>query len=107
MVRLGLAEDRQGALRASGLVQGIGQPHPPGHSLKGIAAAAGQLHALLGCAHRGGYVAQRQVQFAEVGSIQRSFYPILLLDPVVNARLHRLDRIAQASQSTQLGTHQI
>ena len=64
--RLGLAEGRRALLPPARLVQGVGPRRPGGHPLKGIAAAVGQLDALLAERHGARHVPQGQGQLAEV-----------------------------------------
>ena len=72
------------------------------HPLEGVAAAVGQLDALLGVADGPGHVAGRQGQLAEVAGAVGGVLPVLLGNIGLQPRLHRLDRLRQPAQRPQV-----
>ena len=99
--RLGLAEARQGVGAAARLVLGVGQRRTKGHAQKRIAAAVGEVHGLLGVAHRGGHVAQRQLQLAQVVGVFGGLRPARLFDGHLQPGPHRLDGLPQPAQGAE------
>ena len=77
--RLGLAEEGEGVRPRARLMPGIGQRRALDHPLEGIAAAVGELDRLLRVPHRGGQLAQRQLQLAQIAGADGGLLPILLL----------------------------
>ena len=76
--RLGLAEGRRALLPPALRVQGVGPGRPVAQPLEGIAAAVGQLDALLAERHGACHGPQGQGQLAEVAGLGRGVLPILL-----------------------------
>ena len=83
-------------------MQGIGQGRSTDHSLEGIAAAIGQLHALARVVKCLFNLAHGEVKLAQIARVRGRIEPDLLCKTPVQGRPHCLGRLTQPSQCPQV-----